>query len=177
MVWPGMTTPLFDRRMVAVVLTAAAALSTACSSSSTPSGLGTQQLSVSADTVVGTGQLAELQARRAAWVARGINDYRVELRISCFCGSTITRPVLVEVRGGAISKVLDLETAKPVADRSPYPTITGLFDKAIEMRSQNGHVSVAYDRNVGFPARIEIGTIANDAGILYYLGALTTLSN
>ena len=149
----------------------------ACSGSASPSGLGTQQLSVSGDTVVGTGQLAELQQKRAAWVARGINDYRVELRISCFCGSTITRPVLLEVRGGAVSKVLDLETAKAVADISPYPTITQLFDRAIEMRTQNGHVSVAYDRSIGYPARLEIGTIANDAGTLYYLGALTSLGS
>ena len=149
----------------------------ACSGSASPSGLGTQQLSVSGDTVVGTGQLAELQQKRAAWVARGINDYRVELRISCFCGSTITRPVLLEVRGAAVSKVLDLETAKAVADISPYPTITQLFDRAIEMRTQNGHVSVAYDRSIGYPARLEIGTIANDAGTLYYLGALTSLGS
>jgi hypothetical protein len=166
-----------DRRLAAIVVTLAVAGTAACSNSSTPSGLGTQQLSVSADTVVGTGQLAELQVRRAAWVARGINNYRVELRISCFCGETIRRPVLVEVRGGAVSKVLDLETAKAVADITPYPTITQLFDRAIEMRAQNGHVSVAYDRALGYPARLEIGTIANDAGTLYYLGALTPLAN
>jgi len=172
-----MTYFALDRRLAAIVVTLAVAGTAACSNSSTPSGLGTQQLSVSADTVVGTGQLAELQARRAAWVARGINNYRVELRISCFCGEMIRRPVLVEVRGGAVSKVLDLETAKPVADITPYPTITQLFDRAIEMRAQNGHVSVAYDRALGYPARLEIGTIANDAGTLYYLGALTPLGN
>jgi hypothetical protein len=167
----------FPRRAGAALTILAVAAIAACSSSAPPSGLGTQQLSVSGDTVVGTGQLAELQSRRAAWVARGLNDYRVELRISCFCGSTITRPVLLEVRGGAVSKVLDLETSREVADKAPYPTITQLFDRAIEMRTNNGHVSVAYDRIVGFPARLEIGTIANDAGILYYLDALTSLGS
>ena len=87
-----------------MVLSALTALTVAaCSSSSTPSGLGTQQLSISGDTVVGTGQLSELQQRRAAWVARKIDSYRVELRISCFCIAEATRPVLVEVRGGAVS--------------------------------------------------------------------------
>ena len=172
-----MTSPVFDRRFAAVVLTAVAAATAACSSSSTPSGLGTQQLSISADTVVGTGELAELQSRRAAWVARAVNNYRVELRISCFCIADVRRPVLVEVRGGSVAKVLDLETAKPVTDLSRYPTITQLFDRAIEMRSGGGHVSVAYDKSLGYPARIEIGTIANDAGTVYYVGALTTLAN
>ena len=166
------------QRRIAVALTiVAVAAIAACSSSAPPSGLNTQKLSVSGDTVVGTGQLAELQSRRAAWVARGLNDYRVELRISCFCGSTITRPVVLEVRGGAVSKVIDLETTREVADKTPYLTITQLFDRAIEMRTNNGHVSVAYDRSVGFPARLEIGTIANDAGILYYLDALTSLGS
>ena len=172
-----MTSLWVVRRFAAVALTLVAAATAACSGSSTPSDLGTQQLSVSGDTIVGSGQLSELQQKRAAWVARGINDYRVELRISCFCGSTITRPVMLEVRGGAVAKVLDLETAKPVTDTSPYPTITQLFDRAIEMRSRDGHVSVAYDRSIGYPARLEIGTIANDAGTLYYLGALTSIGS
>ena len=167
----------FDKRFAAVVLTALVAVTAACSNSSTPAEVGPQQLSVAGDTVVGTGQLSELQQRRAAWVARGINDYRVELRISCFCAGDIRRPVILEVRGGAISKVIDQETNKPVTDVSPYPTITGLFDRAIEMRTNGGHVSVAYDKSTGFPARLEIGTIANDAGTLYYLEALSSLGN
>jgi hypothetical protein len=34
---------------------------------------------------------------------------------------------------------------------------------------------VTYDRALGFPVRLEIGTIANDAGTLYFLGELTRL--
>ena len=166
---------LFSRPAYLAIAVAATAGTLACSNGSTPSGLGVQQLSVSADTVTGTGQLNELQERRAAWVARGIADYRVQLRISCFCGGNITRPVLIEVRRGAVSKVWDLETAKLVADVSPYPSITQLFDRAIEMRSGGGNVSVTYDRANGIPARLEIGTIANDAGTLYFLGEFSAL--
>ena len=166
---------LISRRTYFVLAAVATAGLFACSNGSNPSGLGTQQLAVSADTVVGTGALNELQQRRAEWIARGISDYRVQLRISCFCGGDITRPVLVEVRRGAVSKVWDLETSRLVGDISRYPTITQLFDKAIEERSRNGHVSAAYDRAFGFPARIEIGTIANDAGTLYFLGGFSEL--
>jgi hypothetical protein len=170
-----MKSTLLDRHSAAVVLTLATAVTTACSSPSTPSGLGKQQLSVSGDTIVGSGQLAELQQRRAAWIARGIKNYRVELRISCFCAGDIRRPVLIEVQNGTVVKAWDLETAKAIADVSPYPSIEKLFDNAVTMASQGGHVSVAYDRALGFPARLEVGTIANDAGVLYYLGALTAL--
>jgi hypothetical protein len=163
----------FARRL----LTALSALAViACADNTTPSGLGTQQLSVSGDTIVGTGQLSELQQRRAAWVARGINDYQVQLRIVCFCAGDITRPVLLEVRGGAVAKVWDLETTHPVATLSSYPPITKLFDMAVAERSrEGGYVSVAYDATYGFPARIEIGTLANDAGTMYTLGGFRPL--
>ena len=162
------------RTYLALTLVATVA-ALACRDSSLPSGLGAQQITVSADTVAGNGQLNELQSRRAAWVAQGIDDYRVQLRIACFCAGDITRPVLVEVRGGAVSKVWDLESAKLVTNLEPYPTITQLFDRAVAQRSAGGNVSVAYDRAMGFPVRLEIGTIANDAGTVYMLGELTKL--
>jgi hypothetical protein len=132
-----------------------------------------QSLAFSSDTIPGTGQLSELQQRRAAWVARKINDYRYQLQISCFCGSEITRPVIIEVRAGVTATVTDVETGKPVTNKYLYPTITGLFDAAISERSKGGSVSVSYDRALGTPARLEVGTLANDAGVLYLVGGLT----
>ena len=147
----------------------------ACSDDSLATGLGSQQVVLPSDTITGSGQLSELQERRAAWVARGISDYRFQLQISCFCGGDVTRPVLIEVRSGAVTKVWDLETGKPVVSISAYPTITKLFDAAIAMRSSGGNVSVAYDQALGIPIRLEVGTIANDAGVLYFLSALIRL--
>ena len=150
----------------------ATAVGVACTDVSTDTGLGTLQVSVSRDTIPGTGQLAELQQRRAAWLARGIKDYRVQLRISCFCAGDLVRPKLVEVRNGVVSKVWDLETGRPIASVSGIPTITALFDAAIAERSRGGNVSVTYDKAFGIPVRLEVGTIANDAGVLYFLSEL-----
>ena len=167
------TTPRSVFRVLAALSIAATA---ACASNdTTPSGLGATQLNISADTVKGTGNLSELQQRRAAWLARGIDDYRFQLQITCFCGGDIRRPVLVEVRDGAVAKVWDLETARAVTDLSLYPSITKLFDMAVAQASGGNHVSVAYDREFGIPARIEIGTLANDAGTLYTLADLRPL--
>lgn len=168
------TTSISSRRLLAALTIAAAAIS-ACSRETTPPGVGNPQLSAVGDTVLGTGQLAELLQRRAAWIARGIVDYQVQLRISCFCAPDLRRPVLVEVRGGTVAKVSDLETNKPVTTLSNYPSITKLFDMAIAERSGGGYVAVVYDRTYGFPARIEIGTLANDAGTEYALGAFRPL--
>lgn len=147
----------------------------ACADDRTQTGLGPQPLAVAGDTVRGTGSLSELQQRRAAWIARGVSDYRMQLQLSCFCGGQITRPVVVEVRGGLVAKVSDRETGQPVTNVAPYPTITGLFDKAIAERSSGGFVSVTYDRTLGLPVRLEVGTLANDAGTLYLLSGLAEL--
>jgi hypothetical protein len=74
-----------------------------------------------------------------------------------------------------VTNVWDLETAKRVTTLSSYPTVTGLFDAAIAERSRGGNVSVTYDLVSGLPARIEVGTVANDAGAMYWLGGLTPL--
>jgi hypothetical protein len=147
----------------------------ACADDSPTADLSAQQSLALGDTLTGSGQLSELRQHRAAWLLRGINDYRFQLQISCFCVAEITRPVVIEVRGGEITKVEDLATGRPVADVSPYPTITKLFDAAIAKRSGGGNVSVAYDRTLGIPVRLEIGTIANDAGTLYFLSNLVRL--
>ena len=165
------TTPRSVLRLL-VALSIATTTAACAPNDTAPSGLGSNQLNVSADTVTGTGNLSDLQQRRSAWLARGIDDYRVQLQISCFCAGDIRRPVLVEVRDGAVVKVWDLETARAVTDLSLYPSITKLFDLAVAQASGGGHVSVAYDREFGIPARIEIGTLANDAGTLYTLADL-----
>lgn len=165
----------WQQRVVALGVSVVVAATIGCTEAPVPSGLGTKQLTASQDTVPGTGSLAELEERRAAWVAQRIDDYTVELRISCFCGSDRTRPVLVEVRGGTVARVTDLETAKPRASTDGYPSITALFDMAIAERSRDGHVSVTYDGASGIPVRLEIGTLANDAGTLYLLGGLRAL--
>lgn len=163
------------RRSLLLGASIAAVAAVGCNAASAPSELGSTQVSASVDTTAGSGLLVELQQRRAAWVARGIDDYRVQLQLSCFCGGDITRPVLVEVRHGAVSKVWDLETGRTPENIAPYPTITALFDAAIAERSRGGHVSVAYDRTFGFPVRLEIGTLANDAGTMYTLGGFRPL--
>jgi hypothetical protein len=169
-----MDTRSLSRLRSLVSLAFLAMLAVACADGS-PVASATAQIAMSADTVQGTASLSELQQRRAAWVVRGITDYRVQLRIVCFCGSEVTRPVVVEVRGGAVAKVSDLETGKPATALTTYPTITGLFDAAIAERSRGGFVSVAYDTAAGLPVRLEIGTLANDAGTQYQVSGLTPL--
>ena len=186
MVWLAMRTPYFIPKRAlwhAIVCAAVSAIvcaavsASACSDQPT-TGLGTPTIVSPKNTIPGTGQLAELEQRRAEWIARRIDDYRFQLRITCFCAGDITRPVLVEVRNGAITKVWDLETGRTVSNTSGYLTITGLFDAAIaELQNprRGGRVRVTYETTLGIPAFLEVGTLENDAGVAYQLGTLTRL--
>ena len=176
-VWHGMSAHFGQSNRLGRLVAACVAIAgaTACSNDSPTVDINAQQTLTLADTITGSGQLSELRQRRAAWLLRRIDDYRFQLQISCFCGAEITRPVVIEVHGGAITRVEDLATGKPVADVSAYPTITKLFDAAIDERSRGGSVSVTYDRTLGIPARLELGTIANDAGTQYFLSNLVRL--
>jgi hypothetical protein len=179
LVWLVMTTTysIAKRALCRAVVAAAAAATIACSDDPT-TGLGTPAIATPRSTVPGTGQLTELEQRRADWLARGIVDYRFQLRITCFCGGDITRPVLIEVRKGAVSKVWDLETGRSVSTTSNYPTITALFDSAIaELRDprRGGRVRVTYDVALGIPVLLEVGTLENDAGVGYVIGGLVQI--
>ena len=93
----------------------------ACSDDSPTADPNAQMALTLGDTITGSGQLSELQQHRAAWLLRGIDDYRFQLQISCFCGAEITRPVVIEVHGGAIATVEDLATGSRWPTCRPIP--------------------------------------------------------
>ena len=99
--------------------------------------------------------LQDLPARRAAWRARGITDYRLRMAMRCFCPSS--PPAIVEVRGGIPVAVRDT-TGRPTGPpREPYAyTIDGLF-ALIERAARNGElVAVSYSPCLGYPTSVQV---------------------
>jgi len=97
----------------------------------------------------------EVIARRAAWRARGITDYRVRIAMRCFC--PFSPPAILEVRGG-IPVALRDSTGRPAGPpREPYAyTIEGLFD-LIERAARNDQlVEVSYTPCLGYPASVRV---------------------
>lgn len=112
----------------------------------------------------------------ALWKARDISDYSMEMKITCFCPQEITRPVLVLVEKNKIIGITDLETKESISPDPErgfaWPTVTQLFDKLQEGRDSGQFIYEEYDARFGYPARAEIGTLANDAGIAYNISSL-----
>ncbi len=114
----------------------------------------------------GSGSEMELRTRWLQWRALGPRSYSYELRRSCFCTVDAITPARVEVRDGRVVDIRALATGEPLPLRF-VPTIDSLFAWAIAEAERDGHVEVMYDQRLSYPARLVIGTLANDAGTAY----------
>jgi Family of unknown function (DUF6174) len=107
---------------------------------------------------LGTGDrdsvVREMQARRAAWRARGITDYRVRITVRCFCPRS--PPAILEVRAG-IPVALRDSTGRPAGPpREPYAyTVEGLFD-LIERAARDGELREVSYAPCGYPASVGV---------------------
>jgi hypothetical protein len=99
--------------------------------------------------------LHELQARRAAWRARGIPDYQIRVTVGCFCPWPQT-PAVLEVRAGVPVALRDTLGAPAGAVREPWSryTVEGLFDAVERSTRGDDMVDVRYDARFGYPTEI-----------------------
>jgi hypothetical protein len=97
-------------------------------------------------------------------------DYRYDFQRVCFCAQEAVQPVTIEVRGGVVARVVTRPGGKDVtnAQFANWPTIEDLVREVDEARGRGEkNLVVRYDEKLGYPTFIEIGTLANDAGVRY----------
>jgi hypothetical protein len=99
--------------------------------------------------------LAEARARRAAWRARGITDYRIRVAVGCFCPWP-SAPRLLDVRGGSAVALFDTTgrpAGPPIEPWAPN-TVEGMFD-FIERAARSADVlEVRSDAGLDYPTEI-----------------------
>jgi hypothetical protein len=99
--------------------------------------------------------LRDVGARRAAWRARGMMDYRLRVTVDCFCPWP-HEPRVLEVRGGKAVALLDTTGRPAGALREPWApyTVEGMFD-LVERSARSADVlSARYDSRLGYPTEI-----------------------
>jgi hypothetical protein len=99
--------------------------------------------------------LSGVAARRAAWRARHISDYQIEIAVGCFCPWP-SHPAILEVRNGvavALRDTLGKTMGKPREPWSLY-TVEGLFDAVEQGARRDDVIEVAYDPRYDYPAQI-----------------------
>jgi hypothetical protein len=113
---------------------------------------------------------------RAAWEARGLRDYRYDFDRHCFCVIEAVQPVTIEVRDGAVARVVSRNTGEEVerSEAIPWYTIDELIRQVEEAEARGEEVQVARHPD-GYPTEIEIGSLAADAGVRYEVANLTPL--
>jgi hypothetical protein len=97
----------------------------------------------------------EVQARRAAWRARGITDYRIRVAVGCFCPWPQT-PAILEVKGGVAVALRDTVGRAFGSVREPWSnyTVEGLFDAVEQGARRSDVIEVTYDGRFGHPTYI-----------------------
>jgi hypothetical protein len=117
----------------------------------------------------------DLAAAQQRWEAAALMDYRFDFQQQCFCVREQVQPVTIDVRDGRISRVVSRETGEDVAavQGLQWRTIPDLFRVISEAR-QSGvtPLIVQYDPQLGYPVRIEAGSLAADAGVIYAVSNL-----
>jgi hypothetical protein len=99
--------------------------------------------------------LRDLVAHRDAWRARNISDYRMVVAVGCFCPWPST-PLILDVRGGTITQLLDTlgKPAGPVREPWSRYTVEGLFDAVEQGVKRSDVIEIAYDARYDYPASI-----------------------
>jgi hypothetical protein len=97
----------------------------------------------------------EFEVHRAAWRARQLGDYQIEVAAGCFCPWP-GNPAILDVRSGVVVALRDTSGKSMGKPREPWSlyTVEGLFD-AVERGVRGSDVlEVAYDPLYGYPALI-----------------------
>jgi len=131
-----------------------------------------------------TPQLSTLEQAKLRWSARGFGDYQLKYQIFCFCPREVVQPSSVEVRGGVVVKVTNLETQQ-VLDSTfygaflPVDALLTQLEKDLPLKPESffQSVDVTFDPALGFPSKIVYieKPIVADASRSYSLSDLKAL--
>jgi hypothetical protein len=127
--------------------------------------------SVSDPSLEGSGSVFELRMRWARWRTDGPKSYTYELRRTCFCTLDAVTPARVAVRDGGVVDARAVESGRTLP-LELFDPIDSLFAYAIDAAERARPVEVSYDLRLSYPTFLEIGTLANDAGVRYEVSAL-----
>lgn len=106
-----------------------------------------------------------VEEARALWVSYQLSTYRYVGSQTSFVGPS--GPVRVDVTNGSVTAVTNLTTQAPMATLG-WLTIDELLNLAETLQPQ----PVAFDRQFGYPKRVERCCVADDSGAIYTVSSI-----
>jgi len=99
--------------------------------------------------------LRDLETHRAAWRARRITNYRLQVAVGCFCPWP-SHPLVLDVRDGRITQLLDTLGKPAGKPREPWSryTVEGLFGAVEQHVKRDDVIAVVYDADYHYPVSI-----------------------
>ncbi len=130
---------------------------------------------VSCSDAFDSGEERDLEQARARWTASGLQDYQVEVRLSCFCQAALPAFTLLMVQGGQVIAADPLTPSPGSADipLDAWPTVLEVFQliESASHQSDYTKIEAQYDPTLGYPIKLELGCKADilDCGALFEL--------
>ena len=103
--------------------------------------------------------LTDLDAARQRWEAAGVESYRFQVKVVCFCAARSRGPFEIVVADGIVVKALfEGESVTVGPDR--LFTIPLLFDEIARL-AYSDDITVTYDPDLGYPLVIDADPVAD----------------
>ena len=132
-----------------------------------------RQQTASNSTAPATSEVARM---RRLWETKGPKQYTFVYRAACDC--YIRDAVRVTVENGRLTAAKYTRDDDWVAETFwvAFPTVEELFDQIEKAEREGTPVQVRYDRELGYPIDVTIGTRARSAGVRHTLSDLEPLA-
>lgn len=121
---------------------------------------------------------SELSRNQSKWQDAGIDHYRFDLGVGCFCPVGDIMPMTVEVLNGEVVSIIDVNgdaftSTHPMSEFIlRYATIDRIFSELNSDSVQEADkLTVSYDPTYGFPSEVSIDFIELAADDELYLSA------
>lgn len=99
-----------------------------------------------------------LEDARKLWQQRGVGTYAITAQMTCYCPPDLVQPIRLEVEAGTLVswKGLDRPLENLTSNDAQRLTVEGLFEFIDKAQRREAHkLEVSYDRQYGFPKRID----------------------
>ena len=106
------------------------------------------------------------QTNKQLWESKHLVNYKITLRVNCFCGAAGASPVSIVVRDGLTKSIIKLRTSESVeypffTDYENIPKLFSLIENHLNEKIDS--FCVEYDSIFGYPKKISLDRERNTA--------------
>jgi hypothetical protein len=114
--------------------------------------------------------LPDVLQERAAWRAHHLTRYAFVYEVTGFFINISGHPIRLVVRADTVRSATDMTTGDSVPGAAGFPTLDGLYDRAIAALSSRTLTAITYDATFSFPTRMDFAGPPDASGSILASG-------